>query len=83
MFGDSLPDSSKGLANLMIKYSGAVGCPEEQSFFSVQSFLGLEDTMLGAIEGDLLEPVAHVNLQEDLYLQLVSDHLWVGDIVPG
>ena len=84
MFGDTAPDSSKCLANLMMKYSCAVGGPEEQSFYSVQSFLGLEDTMLGAVEGDLVEPVAHIKLHEDLCpFQLVSDHLWVGDMVPG
>ena len=84
MFGDTAPDSSKCLANLMMKYSCAVGGPEEQSFYSVQSFLGLEDTMLGYVAGDLVEPVAHIKLHENLCpFQLVSDHLWVGDMVPG
>ena len=66
MYGDTAPDSSKCLANLIMKYSCAVGGPEEQLLFSVQSFLGLEDTMLGANEGDLVEPVTNIKLQEDL-----------------
>ena len=51
MYGDTAPDSSKCLANLMMKYSCAVGGPKEQLLFSVQSILGLEDTMLGINEG--------------------------------
>ena len=40
--------------------------------------------MLGAYEGDLVEPVAHIKLHEDLCpFKLVSDHLWGGDMVPG
>ena len=66
MYGDTAPDSSKCLANLIMKYSCAVGGPEEQLLFSVQSFLGLEDTMLGANEGYLVEPVTNIKLQEDL-----------------
>ena len=84
MFGDTAPDSSKCLANLMMKYSCAVVGLEEQSFYSVQSFLGLEDTMLGAVEGDLVAPVAHIKLHEDICpFQLVSDHLWDGEMAPG
>ena len=84
MYGDTAPDSSKCFSNLMMKYSCAVGGPEEQSFYTVHSFFGLEVTMLEAVEGDLVKPVTHIKLHEDLCpFQLVSDHLWVGDMVPG
>ena len=71
--------SSECLANLMMKYSCAVGGPEEQSgfFCAVLSLTGK------AVEGDLVEPVAHIKLHEDLCpFQLVSKPLLGGDMVP-
>ena len=67
--------SSECLANLMMKYSCAVGGPKEQLLFSVQAFLGLEDTILRGNEGDLVEDLCP--------FKLVSDHLWGRDMVPG
>ena len=56
MDGDAAMDSCKGLADLMLEDACAVGGPKEQPLNSVQSFVGLEDTVRGAVRGTWWNP---------------------------